>query len=541
MDFAQFQISRTRPNTHSPNTFKPIEIHMKKTAYQSKEDFKKRQVLALQPQTSSQNQPNRPMDAADEKPPDSQEMQSPDLQKSRSQNPARWIVVSSIAIAVAAIAMGNNSSGKYTAHEWGTFTSVQGADGVLLDWRPLESSRLPQFVYNWKNAGLNRRTTSASYLNKAGMVTLQRMETPVIYFYSDQEESVDVSVAFPQGLITEWYPQACQIGPSTMPVPPAIEKLDEYAHKAGVKPDFTFASLFGDKTIKESRARWANVQLLPPKKNANLNRELLSDRSGSHYFAARDTDANFLRLSSLSPTHPAPEHEKFIFYRGVGSFATPLKVTMSSSDSVTIANSGTDTLSHLFVLDVKNGAGSFTYVNQLSPGQNQTVQISSQVNASQIQELSSDLGKHMATSLMKEGLYEREATAMVNTWKDSWFAEDGLRVLYVLPRSWTDRTLPLTLDPAPREVVRVMVGRAEVLSPEIEQKLSQSLARAHFGDEQARAEAISDLQKLGRFAEPALRLAIKGASSDSVDDAWSVFHKATTVTTDTTLTSANNL
>jgi hypothetical protein len=208
---------------------------------------------------------------------------------------------------------------------------------------------------------------------------------------------------------------------------------------------------------------------------------------------------------------------------------------------VTIVNSGTDTLSHLFVLDVKNGAGSFTYVNQLSPGQNQTVQISSQVNASQIQELSSDLGKHMAASLVKEGLYEREATAMVNTWKDSWFAEDGLRVLYVLPRSWTDRTLPLTLDPAPREVVRVMVGRAEVLSPEIEQKLSQSLARAHFGDEQARAEAISDLQKLGRFAEPALRLAIKGASSDSVDDAWSVFHKATTVITDTTLTSANNL
>ena len=57
---------------------------------------------------------------------------------------------------------------------------------------------------------------------------------------------------------------------------------------------------------------------------------------------------------------------------------------------------------------------------------------------------------------------------MVNTWKDSWFAEDGVRVLYVLPRAWTDRTLPLKLDPAPRELVRVMVGRAEVLAPALE-------------------------------------------------------------------------
>src|SRR5438876_3418336 len=44
----------------------------------------------------------------------------------------------------------------FVAHEWGTFTSVQGADGVLLDWKPLESSKLPGFVYDWKKPGLNR-------------------------------------------------------------------------------------------------------------------------------------------------------------------------------------------------------------------------------------------------------------------------------------------------------------------------------------------------------------------------------------------------
>src|SRR5215831_7805657 len=29
----------------------------------------------------------------------------------------------------------------FVAHEWGTFTSVQGSDGTLLSWRPLQTSR----------------------------------------------------------------------------------------------------------------------------------------------------------------------------------------------------------------------------------------------------------------------------------------------------------------------------------------------------------------------------------------------------------------
>src|SRR5262249_30047052 len=89
--------------------------------------------------------------------------------------------------------------GGFVAHEWGTFTSVQGGDGVLLDGRPLETSRLPQFVYDWKKPGLNRRATSALFAVKGRMSTLQRMETPVIYFYADRKQSVDVSVRFPQG------------------------------------------------------------------------------------------------------------------------------------------------------------------------------------------------------------------------------------------------------------------------------------------------------------------------------------------------------
>jgi len=127
------------------------------------------------------------------------------------------VVIGSLAVAVIAsgLLIAARPAPSYVAHEWGTFTSVQGGDGVLLDWRPLETSRLPKFVYDWTRPGIGRQ--GPVLLGKGAMVARQRMETPVIYFYSEQDQAVDVSVEFPQGLITEWYPQASLISPSGRP------------------------------------------------------------------------------------------------------------------------------------------------------------------------------------------------------------------------------------------------------------------------------------------------------------------------------------
>jgi hypothetical protein len=391
----------------------------------------------------------------------------------------------------------------FVAHEWGTFTSVQGSDGKLLDWRPLQTSRLPQFVYNWQNAGFNRQATGPTPFTKNVMITLQRMETPVIYFYASEKQTVDVSVDFPKGTITEWYPQATQIGPSTIPTPAPIAKADELVHKVGAKPDFTFASLLKNHAAKESRARWTGLEILPSNLSGDTARSLQKDRSGSHYFATRETDSTYVRVDSSGTTNCLPEYEKFIFYRGVGNFATPLHVTMQN-DAITIENTGTESLQHLFVLGLKDGAGKFSQIARLAPGEKRTIQVSLTDYATLTKPLSEQLCQSMAAALVSEGLYEREAQAMVKTWRDSWFEEDGLRVLYTLPREWTDRTLPLTLAPKPRELVRVMVGRAEVFTPATEKKLSDALAMAQKGDSEARAIVMSECKKLGRFAEPAL-------------------------------------
>src|SRR5262249_23076908 len=156
-------------------------------------------------------------------------------------------------------------------------------------------------------------------------------------------------------------------------VPPAVATLDTWAHKIGLKPGFTFASLIRDQFIKESRAAWAHVEVLPAGDHRDLARQLPLDSSGSHYFAARDTDPAYLRVTSTAAANPAPEIEQFIFYRGVGNFTTPLTVTMNASGAVTLANSGQEPLAHLFVLSLENGAGNFLQVERLSPGEQRTV------------------------------------------------------------------------------------------------------------------------------------------------------------------------
>src|SRR5262249_20794385 len=91
-------------------------------------------------------------------------------------------------------------SGRLIIHEWGTFTSFSGSDGVPVHFHP-DNSDLPAFVYHQPGAGL----TKSKILSKDGTVS---METPVIYFYADRPMRASVRVDFPKGWITEWYPFA---------------------------------------------------------------------------------------------------------------------------------------------------------------------------------------------------------------------------------------------------------------------------------------------------------------------------------------------
>ena len=387
-------------------------------------------------------------------------------------------------------------SADYTAHEWGTFTSVQGADGVQLDWNPLLLTELPAFVYD-RNRPLKNGKQPVDFLAAKAAVSIakQRLETPVIYFYSKKERVVDVSVKFPEGSVTEWYPQQ-------NPLPKKIVRAGEPA------------------------ARWEKLRILA---NGAKTAAFPSDARGSHYFAARETDANAVQIA---PSGGAAETEKFLFYRGVGSFEAPLRVSSDGADAQTLhlANTGVEPLGSLFVYEVRNSVARLGVIPALASGTPQTFSFPENSEAAPLAKIRIELAAKMQRALVAAGLYEREAAAMVKTWDDAWFAEPGLRVLYVLPRKWADRVLPLTLDPAPREVARVMVGRAEILTPAKEKALTLEIERYRAGDEVARAVAVENARSLGlgRFAEPAVRRLCKAdpQNRDFSNAAWQLLYAA---------------
>jgi hypothetical protein len=172
-----------------------------------------------------------------------------------------------------------------------------------------------------------------------------------------------------------------------------------------------------------------------------------------------------------------------------------------------IENRGSEPLTDLFVYEVVKDSARIWEIGALNVGAAQSITLNGKTTREPLAAVRQKLATAMEAALTRAGLYPREAAAMVKTWDDAWFAEPGLRVLYVLPRAWTDRVLPLKLEPAPSAIERVMVGRAELITPEMERSLHTQIERYRTGDPATRTAAIESARSigLGRFAEPTVR------------------------------------
>lgn len=340
---------------------------------------------------------------------------------------------------------------RLAVHEWGTFTAVAGDDGFAVDWRPLVGpSDLPSFVYDISDPGF--RDLGAT--GKGDMVGTMRMETPVLYFYATAPIDVRVAVGFPSGSITEWYPKAKSIG----------------SH--GID--------------------WGTVRILP-----DADAVLPHDRSASHYYPARKADADVVRVCDAA----GAEHEGFLFYRGVGGGELQLAVTLDG-DRIALHDRGATRLHEAIVFENRGGAIGIATVDPRNSEQLARPTLDDDLEAA------IDL---VETRLVDSGLRPAEADAMIETWRGDWF-EPGLRVIYLLPRAETDAMLPLTLTPPPQELVRTMVGRIEVITPELEQSIADALWRIDRpGHEYSTVMALADES---RFVEPVLaRLLAKATTA----------------------------
>ena len=63
----------------------------------------------------------------------------------------------------------------------------------------------------------------------------------------------------------------------------------------------------------------------------------------------------------------------------------------------------------------------------------------------------------------------------------------------------------VTIDPSPSELVRVLVGRAEVITPEMEQSVKRQVSLLADPSPEVRTMAMERIRKYGRFSEPILK------------------------------------
>ena len=340
------------------------------------------------------------------------------------------VVLAALAAAPAPVGSRHADPADLVVHEWGTFSSIAGEDGTAVEWLPLEGgSDLPCFVERFRNVR-----------SKGLIAGTVRMETPVLYFYAPGEMSIDVGVTFRQGLVTEWFPRA-MVTPKTVTSDRALSA-----------PGFV------------SSATWRGVRLSP-----GSAASFPQEAAASHYYAARRTKA--------APLAVGTQAEKFLFYRGVGRFGIPLAATIGDAGTITVTTApGTD-LGTTILFEKRGGQIGYRIGRDVRG----TVTLPPPVRGADL----SDVTTALERELVSRGLYREEASAMLATWRDSWF-EEGSRLFYIYPAGMIDELLPLDVRPRPAQVQRVFVGRVELLTP-------ATLAEVQ------RAIAAGDLQSLAAF------------------------------------------
>ena len=171
---------------------------------------------------------------------------------------------------------------------------------------------------------------------------------------------------------------------------------------------------------------------------------------------------------------------------------------MTGDGKILVKKLGTERVEGLILFDNHGGKPRYAYVGG--------VQNEISLDLESLQSNWSGLLMDLERVLVNQGLYQREARAMIETWRDSWF-EEGTRLFYIVPRHTIDAVVPLNIEPAPAQLERVFVGRMEVITPAMEEIVRQAIAK----------NDRATLEKYGRFLEPiAKRIGARSALLDSI-------------------------
>lgn len=331
-------------------------------------------------------------------------------------------------------------------HEWGTFTSLQDESGHAIGGINTDDEPVPDFVHNVNPELTPQISQLPQVLFKAiprcHPDVYTRLETPVVYFYppAGWTRQVDVQVSYRGGWLTQFYPTAALGG--------------------DVNPNGELR--FGHLNVD-------TVGSLLWKRLSFGGREPGPATHDKVWLAPRDVQA-------ASVTTSNGERERYLFYRGVSRNAAPVRIVRQGgelhvrSQWETTTASATNEPSAAWLVDVRaDGQLAFRPLEPLELARGEGVDLTvTQATFSESDYSAENLTKvttAIHAALEHDGLFADEATALLNTWRVSYFGRPGLRLFFMTPRSWTDHYLPMTVS-EPADITRVMVGRIEIVTPQ---------------------------------------------------------------------------
>lgn len=399
--------------------------------------------------------------------------------KEAHMRPQKWIVV------LISLFISHPMYAAMEVHEWGTFTSLVGSNGLTQHGMYHEDEALPTFVHpfgftqlapfpivdpGFDNDNCMNMKICFSRNTLQNNVITQKMETPVIYFYgkpAGTNNRVKVNVKFPEGIITDTFPGPIAASPQNNSTFVAIKN--------------------GEATFDVEVLDATTSSLIPFVDSKNI------------YSHARGTKSQVVRTNS--------ENEKFIFYRGIGRFQPRISISSHQGNLELRSSAASQPLAGFVISVSPDGKHQQMYRVRTS---DMSTTSGFQLNSQIVQNLtttfpyvmksivtdSAVIRKEMIAALQNAGLFEDEATAMINTWEQGYLRVPGLRLLYVLPRAEVDAILPLTLTPAADKLQRAFIARIEIMTDIEEQKIIDDIQMVGQN---------FDLNTLGRFAEPKLR------------------------------------
>jgi len=362
----------------------------------------------------------------------------------------------------------------FEVHEWGVFSVYPTARYANVDMAK-EWAELPKWMY---------RSFPSINLPTQPM----KVRKPIVYFHwADPplpKEPFTMRIRFPQGRPIVWYPTAAD----------AVVMVDDEGSRAAAA-EFAATALRATLTW-----RFWLTDPYPTMGVQDAQRPSLPVVPADHWYArARQVKSDPLFVYRTFGRHgPLIETEQFVYYDGVMAPLPCLRAKRDDQGAIYLENSAPYAIHDLYAVEMKKDEAYSEACVPLVPVGQKIVRLN--WRGWSLREGT----KHptpstpvlLLSSLVKAGLNQDEAQALVDIWKPAFFGQEGLTLIYRLPQKEYDRVTTMALDPAPAKLVRVGLVHQPHAEPELPSRVAgliTRLAGVDAGDVKAATMAILDL------------------------------------------------